>query len=425
MSRTHHSRRNVLLIVQNLPVPFDRRVWQEAQSLKRAGFGVAVICPKSDTWRKSYERLEDIDIYRYPLLLEADQSVLAYFFEFVYCWLASLWLALKAFRRCPFHVIHACNPPDTFFLIGLLFRPLGIKFVFDHHDLCPDLYIAKCGVTNRLVHKILLLLEWLTLRTADMVIATNESYKRVALTRAAVPSSKVVVIRSAPCRSWGESACLNIKLKEGRKYLVVFSGQIGKQDGIDYLLSAIRDYCSCYGSDTLFAIVGGGPSQLKMQRLAADLGVQDFVRFSGRVSDEQLCSYLASSDLCVDPSPWSEFSNASTMNKIVEYMALGKPIIAFDLLEHRRSALEAARYISPNDTHQFAIGIRELLLDDARRHEMSTFARARFESMLAWELSEERLLAAYGNLTDRGHRLEHAAASHPHTSSVRYEYHPD
>jgi glycosyltransferase involved in cell wall biosynthesis len=389
------------MIVQNLPVPLDRRVWQEATTLARAGFDVAVVCPKSQMYAKSYERLDGIDIYRYPLLIEADNSLVGYFLEFTYCWIATLTLACKAYLNCPFQVIHACNPPDIYFAIGLVFRLLGgVKFVFDHHDLCPDLYVAKGHKKGSVVYNLLLLLERMTFRTADMVIAVNESYRQVAITRGGVPEHKIIVVRSGPRRGWAQHYCPKPDLKQGQRYLVVFLGQIGKQDGVDYLLRAISVYRHYYQGDTLFAIIGGGPSQPDMQRLASELGVSDCVHFTGRVSDEELCSYLSTSEVCVDPDPWTEFTNFSTMNKIVEYMSFGKPIIAFDLLEHRRSALEAAHYIKPNDVREFGIGIRELLEDERRRVRMSIFAEHRFQHELAWEMSEDKLLRAYDELLD-------------------------
>ena len=406
MCRSDRAARSILIIVQNLPVPLDRRVWQEANTLRCAGFDVAVICPKSKTYTKSYERLEGVDIYRYPLLIEADKSVVGYFLEFTYCWFATLWLAVRAYGRRPFHAIHACNPPDTYFAMALLFRPLGVRFVFDHHDLCPDLYVAKGHARRGVAYRILLLLEWMTLRTADMVITVNESYRQIAKIRGDVPDRKMVVVRNGPRLEWaaqlgGPSA----ELKQGRKYLVVFLGQIGRQDGVDYLLRAVRVYNRSYGDDTLFVIIGEGPSQRDMQRLAAELELTDCVRFTGRIPDEQLCSYLSTTDVCVDPDPLNEFTNVSTMNKIIEYMSLGKPIIAFDLLEHRRSALEAAHYIEPNDVTKFATGIRELLEDEQRRECMSKFAKDRFQHALAWEVSEENLVRAYNELLNRGQLL--------------------
>ena len=389
---------SILIIVQNLPVPFDRRVWQEANTLRCAGFNVAVICPKSKTYAKSYERLQGIDIYRYPLLMEADNSVIGYFLEFMYCWFATLVLACRVYLRSPFQVIHACNPPDTYFGIALLFRPLGVKFVFDHHDLCPELYAAKGHARRGVAYRILLLLEWMTLNTADFVIATNESYRQVARTRGGLPDRKLVVVRSGPRRAWAQVNVENTDLKVGRRYLVVFSGQIGKQDGVDYLLRAIRVYCESYGDDTLFIIIGDGPSQRNMQRLAAQLGVTDCVHFTGHVSDELLRSYLSTADVCVDPDPLTEFNNLSTMNKIIEYMSLGKPIVAFDLLEHRRSALEAAYYIEPNNITKFATAIRKLLEDGQQRERMSKFAKDRFQQALAWEISEQNLIRVYNEL---------------------------
>ncbi len=397
------SRRNILIIVQNLPVPFDRRVWQEANTLRLAGFGVAVICPKSKTYSKSYERQDGVDIYRYPLLIEADNSVVGYVLEFVCCWFATLWLAFRAYCKCPFHVIHACNPPDTYFGIALLFRPLGVKFVFDHHDLCPELYVAKGHAKSGLIYRTLLLLERMTFRTADMVIAANESYRQVAKTRGGVPGRKIVVVRSGPRRGWAQLCASRAELKQGRKYLVVFLGQIGKQDGVDYLLRAIRVYRRYYTNDTLFAIIGEGPSLRDMRRVAAKLGVGECVCFTGRISDEQLCSYLCTADVCVDPDPWTEFTNVSTMNKIIEYMSLGRPIVAFDLLEHRRSALEAAHYVEPNDVRKFATSIRVLLEDEQRRECMSKFATDRFQHALAWEVSEDHLVRAYSEMLNTGH----------------------
>jgi glycosyltransferase involved in cell wall biosynthesis len=390
--------RSILIIVQNLPVPFDRRVWQEANSLSCAGFNVSVICPKSKTYTKSYERLQGVDIYRYPLLIEADNAVMGYVLEFMYCWFATLVLACRAYLRCPFHVIHACNPPDTYFVIALLFRPLGVKFVFDHHDLCPELWVAKGHQKKGLVYRMLLFLEWMTFRTADMVITANESYRQVAKTRGGAPGRKIVVVRSGPRRGWAQLCGSSVELKQGRKYLVVFLGQIGKQDGVDYLLRAIRVYRRYYGNDTLFAIIGEGPSLRDMRRVAADLGVTESVCFTGRICDKQLCSYLSTADVCVDPDPRTEFNNLSTMNKIIEYMSLGRPIVAFDLLEHRRSALEAAHYVEPNDVRKFATSIRVLLEDEQRRERMSKYATDRFQHALAWEVSEERLVQAYNEM---------------------------
>jgi glycosyltransferase involved in cell wall biosynthesis len=396
------TKRNILIIVQNLPVPFDRRVWQEATSLRRHGFGVAVICPKKGKCTASYERLEDVDIYRYPLIYEANKGVAGYFFEFVYCWLASLWLALRAYAHRPFQAIHACNPPDTFFALALLFRPLGVKFVFDHHDLCPEMYLAKGRSRTGMLYRGLLMLERMTLKSADVVIAVNESHRTIALRRGGIPDERITVVRSGPRGSWADIHSPSPELKRGRPHMVLYLGEMCEQDGVDHLLRAIETYRSMAPDDTLFAFVGGGPDQPRMKAKAEEMGLGPVVYFTGRISDEQLWAYLSTADLCVDPDPLTEWSNMSTMNKIIEYMAFGRPIVAFDLAEHRRSAESAAVYVEGNDDAALGRAMRKLLLDVEQRQNMSQFARTRFREELAWENAEQRLIATYLQLLDGG-----------------------
>ena len=384
--------------MQNLPVPFDRRVWQEATSLRRAGYGVAVICPKKKIYTAKHELLDDVDIYRYSMLFEADKGVAGYFVEFAYCWLVTLWLAIKAYAHQPFQAIHACNPPDTFFLLALLFRPLGVKFVFDHHDLCPEMYLAKGQPRGGMLYRGLLLLERLTMQSADVVIEVNRSHREIALRRGGIDESKVAIVRSGPRRDWADIRKMRPELRRGRKYLVVYLGEMCAQDGVDHLLDAIRIYRTTHGNDTLFTLVGGGPDQQRMKEMARGIGLEDVVEFTGRIPDEELWSYLSTADLCVDPDPLTEWSNLSTMNKIVEYMAFGRPIVAFDLVEHRRSACQAAIYVKPNDNFEFACAIRELLSDEEHRGALSQIARQRFCEQLAWENSEKDLLAIYDAL---------------------------
>ena len=393
--------RNILIIVQNLPVPLDRRVWRESISLRRAGFNVAVICPKMRTFNKSYEHLEGIDIYRYPLIFEANQGVLGYFVEFIYCWLASLCLAIKAYAHRPFHVIHACNPPDTFFALALLFRPLGVKFVFDHHDLCPELFLAKGHSRTSLLYRALLALEWMTIRSAHAVIAVNESHRAIEMERGGVDGKRISVVRSGPLRGWSDGYSPRPELKRGRQHMVIYLGVMGEQDGLDHLLRAIQTYRTMAPDDTQFVLVGGGQSLPRMKALAEQLGLGAEVNFTGHIPDEQLREYLATADLGVDPDPFTEFNNLCTMNKIIEFMSFGLPIVAFDLKEHRYSAESAAVYVTGNDDAAFGRAIRELLLDKERRESMSRFARQRFREVLAWENSEERLIAAYEQLFEQ------------------------
>ena len=393
-----NKRPGVLIIVQNLPVPFDRRVWQEATSLQRAGIDAAVICPKKKIYTAGYERLEGVDIYRYALPFEADRGVLGYFIEFVYCWLAALFLAVKAYRRRPFDVIHACNPPDTYFALALLFRILGVRFVFDHHDLCPEMFVAKGREKGGVLYRGLLLLERLTLRSADLVIAVNESHREIALRRGGISERSVAVVRSGPPRAWSSISAPDQSLKRGCKYMVMYLGEMCEQDGVEHLLRAIQHYQRTGATDTLFVFVGGGPDLPRLRRLAEEMRLGPSVRFTGRVSNEELWTYLSTADVCVDPDPLTEWSNVSTMNKIIEYMAFGRPIVAFDLLENRRSAEAAAIYVRPNDELEMATAIRGLLLDPKQQQFMSKFGRQRFCEALAWENSERRLIAAYQKL---------------------------
>lgn len=392
--------RNILIVVQNLPVPFDRRVWQEATSLRREGFGVAVICPKKKMYTAAYERLEDVDIFRYRLLYEANTGVTGYFIEFVYCWLATLWLAIKAYAQRPFHAIHACNPPDTFFALALLFRPLGVKFVFDHHDLCPEMYVAKGRSRTGWLYRGLTMLERMTLKSAHAIIAVNQSHKAIALQRGGIAEDKITIVRSGPRSGWADIALPRPDLKRGHRYMVLYLGEMCEQDGVDHLLRAIDHYRPIASGDTLFAFVGGGPDQPRMKAMAEKMGLGEIVHFTGRIPDELLWEYLSTADVCVDPDPFSEWSNLSTMNKIIEYMAFGRPIVAFDLVEHRRSAESAAVYVERNNDAALALGIRELLLNPERRRLMSEFARARFREVLAWENSEKQLVGMYRRLLD-------------------------
>ena len=374
---------NVLIIVQNLPVPFDRRVWQEAVTLRRAGFGVTVICPKKKPYTTKFEVLEGVDIYRYSLPCEASTGIFGYFIEFAYCWLASLLLALKAYHIKPFHAIHACNPPDTFFALAMLFRPLGVKFVFDHHDLCPEMYVAKGRPGRGLLYQGLLLLERFTFRSAHAVIAVNQSHRDIAVRRGGIDPSKITIVRSGPRLAWSDIHAGDQGIKRGRKYLVVYVGEMGTQDGVDHLLRVVLHYASSYPADTLFTLIGGGPEQQRMKETAHQMGLDDWATFTGRVTDDKILRrYLATADLCIAPDPLTEYGNLSTTNKMIEYLAFGKPVVAFDLTEHRRTAEGAAEYVEPNNDIKLSVATRELLLDEDRRLEMGR--RGRSASVRIW-----------------------------------------
>jgi glycosyltransferase involved in cell wall biosynthesis len=385
------------MLVENLPSPFDRRVWQEACALRDAGHVVSIICPTGRGCERSFEAIDGIHIYRYRLPIEAAGAA-GYALEYAVALARSFLLAWRVLLTRGFDVVHACNPPDLFFLIGGFFKLFGKKFVFDHHDLGPELYEAKFGRRDFL-HRLLLKLEYWTFRTADVSIATNESYRDIAIGRGRMPPERVFVVRSGPCLERLKRAPPDDRLKRGRRHLVGYVGVMGKQEGIDYLLRAARHIVIDRGrSDVHFGLVGGGTSLAEMKALAQELGIADFVTFTGRVPDSEMLALLNTADVCVNPDIANEMNDKSTMNKIMEYMALGKPIVQFDLAEGRFSARRASLYARRNDAIDLAAKIVELLDDPRRRAEMGEYGRRRVEAELAWNHEAPKLLAAYDAL---------------------------
>lgn len=390
-------KKRVLIVVENLPCPFDRRVWQEAKALVADGRQVCVICPKGRGFEKSYEFLEGIHVYRHPLPVEAD-SALGYGMEYALSLAMEFWLAVRIALTRGFDIIHGCNPPDTIFLIGRFFRLFGKRFLFDHHDINPELYEAKFNRRDKW-YRLLCRLERWTFATADVSIATNESYRRIAIERGGMDPSRIFVVKSGADLSRVRAVPPRPELKRGKKYLVGYVGVIGKQEGIDLLLESVAFLRNALKRDDVqFIVVGGGTEVPSLQALAVQRGIGDCVEFTGRVPDRELWEALSTADLCVNPDRANEMNDKSTMNKIMEYMALAKPIVQFDLTEGRVSAGEASLYAAPNDTQDFARKITELLDDPARREHMGAIGRQRVESELAWHHQVPRLLAAYAKM---------------------------
>ena len=395
------SRGRVLHLSENLTLPFDRRVWMELNALAAAGYQVSAICPEGETDRAAYEVLDGIHIWRYPAP-PPTRGFLSYVWEFLYCWLQTLRLTLVVHARRGFDVIHAADPPDTFWAIALLFKPFGVKYVFDHHDLCPELYLARFGPEREgtLPHRLLKLLEQAQYRTADVVIATNDSYRNVALTRGKVAPERVFVVRSGPSRHrFASVRTEDPALKRGRRFLVAYLGVMAPQDGVDHLLRAADHLMRVRGRrDISFTLMGAGDSFDDLRVLARELALEPAVEFLGRVPDEEVERVLATADVCVSPDPLNPLNDVSTMNKVLEYMACGKPVVCYDLREHRYSAGEGALYATPNDVTALAAGIETLLDDPARRAEMGARNRARFLAEMSWEHSAGELIRAYEEL---------------------------
>jgi len=386
----------VLILVENLPVPMDRRVWQESLALTEAGYLVSVISPRPPG-EPEYMELEGVHLYRYPMP-PPTKSVLSFLYEFSYCWLQTWRLARRVWKERGFDVIHTCNPPDTFWLIGRFYKRKGVKFVFDQHDLCPELYESRFGRRD-LFYKGLLWLEKQTYRTADGVIATNESYRRVAMERGGVPPDRITIVRSGPSASRFQRVQPDPVLKRGRKYLGVYLGVMGAQDGVDYLLRAIDHVVHTFNyHDCHFALIGSGDMYPDLVKLAHQLKLDDFVEFTGRIPDADLLRYFSTADIALAPDPLNPLNDVSTMNKIIEYMAVGLPIVSFDLKESRYSAQDAAVYIPNNDERAFAKAIIDLLNNPEQRTRMSEIGCKRFLECLSWEHSKQKLVEFYDKL---------------------------
>ncbi len=391
--------RKTLIIVENLPVPFDRRVWQEACALRDAGYGVSVICPVGKGFEARYEYLDGIHIYRHRLPLEA-QGAIGYAWEYSAALFWEFVLAWKVLFRRGFDVIHACNPPDTIFLIGGFFKLLGKKFLFDHHDINPELYEAKFQKRD-FFYKVMCCLEKWTFRTAQVTIATNESYKKIAFERGGKHPDRVFVVRSGPKLDRIRILPPKPELKRGKSFLVGYVGVMGQQEGIHLLLQSAQHLVySLKRTDIHFGLVGGGTELEKMKQYAADLGLNDYVTFTGRVPDQEMLEMLNTADVCVNPDVANEMNDKSTMNKIMEYMALGKPIVQFDLTEGRFSAQDASLYAKQNDPVDLAEKILFLLNNPDRRQVMGQYGRQRVETELEWKYEIPKLLAAYSALWD-------------------------
>ena len=389
-------KRRVLIIVENASVPIDSRVWKEAIALRQAGYEVTALCPRDKGCEQNYELLEDIHIYRHPVPKESE-SVFGYiweyscalFWEFVYSW--------KIYFRSPFQVIQGCNPPDNIVLVALPFKLLGVKYIFDHHDVNPELYFAKYERRDML-YRVLLWFEKLTFRFCDVVMSTNESYKEIAVTRGHKAPNDVYVVRNGPDLETFKAVPPNPALKYGKQYLVGYVGVMGAQDGLDILLDVAEHIKNLGRHDVHFTCVGGGPALPGLRQTVTEKHLSDIVNFTGRISDEDLLAVLSTADVCVNPDKPCEMNDMSTMIKIMEYMALGKPIVQFDLKEGRISAQEASLY---SDTHNrvpdFANKILWLLDHPEERQKMGEFGSKRVQTDLAWEYSMENLLAAYEN----------------------------
>lgn len=383
-----------LVIVENLSVPFDRRVWQECQTLTGHGWEVEVICPQGSTRDTETETVVDgVRIHRYPLVA-ASGGPQGYLKEYG----TALWHTARLTRRIlkqrPVDVVHLCNPPDLMFVAALEAKARGSRVIFDQHDLVPELYLSRFRDRKDALYWAMRLVEWLTYRVADVVVATNESYRAVATGRGRVPYERTHVVRSAPAVERFALRAADPALTRGRDHLLCYLGVMGPQDGVDYAIRALASLAT-RRDDWHAVFMGAGDAFDDVVTLAHAHGLDDRVSFTGRIPDSDVLRHLSTASVCLAPDPLNPLNDVSTMNKIMEYMAMSRPIVSFDLVEARVSAGGAALYARPNDVDEFAGLIGELLDDPARREAMGELGRERVAGQLSWTNSEKNLLAAY------------------------------
>ncbi len=411
--------RRVLIIVQNLPVPLDRRVWMECQALVDAGYGVTVICPRGDRPedRSRFEVLDGVHIYRYRSAPQAEGAT-GFFYEFAYCFLVSLYLAVKVYRREGFDAIQACNPPDTFWALALLFRPLGVRFVFDQHDMCPEVYEARFEQPSRVLLGALKLLERASYRTAHQVVVTNTFERDIASRRGHLGPGDVTVVRNAPRSDRFVRGVAHPELKRGRDHLCCYLGVMGPQDGVDIAIRALDVIVHKLGrTDVSFALMGFGDSFDELQALCEELHVDDYVEFTGRADDTMIGEYLSTADVGLVPDPPTRFNDTSSMNKTVEYMAFAVPLVAFDLRETRATAGDAGVYVTGNDPTGFANAVLMLLDDPERRRVMGEAGRAKLEHELAWEHQADAYIGVYNRVLGGARVDDHDRGTSPQAAS--------
>ena len=395
-------KKHILFIVENLPVPFDRRVWSEALAVKEWGYNVSIISPKGKGFTKKYEQIEGIRIYRHPMPIEADKKW-GFFFEYINALFWQTLLSIKIFFKEPFHIIHGANPPDHIFIIALLFKLFGTKYIFDHHDISTELYLAKYGKPD-IFYKILLLIEKINLKAADVVISTNATYKKTAMSRGNKHDREVFIVRNGPDLSRVTVTPSNIEFKEDFDYLVAYIGTMNSQEHVDNLIRIVNYIVKNKNiTNTKFIVIGPGTYVDKMIELSEKMNLNKYIEFTGFLPYEKLLGILEQSDICINPEHKNSYTNKSTMLKIMDYMLMGKPIIQFDTIEGKVTADDAAIYIQNNDEIAFAEAIISLLDNQEKRKIMGEIGRKRIYESLNWELQKVNLKQAYKYLEDRLH----------------------
>jgi glycosyltransferase involved in cell wall biosynthesis len=386
-----------VIIVENLPVPFDRRVWQEAQALNDAGWRVSVICPISAQYSKRFEMLDGIAVYRHSLPFEA-RGKLAFLVEYANALFHEWRLLLKVAFTRGFDVVQVCNPPDILFLNTLPYKLFGKRVVFDHHDLCPELFAAKFAHKGAF-HRLLLIAEKLTMKCADLVISANETYRRVAIERGGKAPDDVVTVYSVPKKAGMRRVTPNEALRKDARLVLGYVGIIGDQDGVDHFVRMLHYLLKdCGRNDIVGVVVGDGPALSATRQVAHDLALTDSITFTGYLRGEELMAAMSTFDIGIIPDPVNEYNDKISMNKVFEYSALGIPSVAYDLSETRQLLGATAQFADDATPEGLARACLPLIDDDELRLERGRAAKALADEKFDWDYEREKYLAAYQRL---------------------------
>ena len=391
--------KKVLMLVENNSLPFDKRVYRESKTLKDNGFKVKAICPKDKEYKKKYEIYDGIEIYRYTPKF-SDGTSKGYFIEYSHSLIVMFFISLKIFFfRGGFDVIHTANPPDTLWIIALFYKLFRIKYIYDEHDLTPESYLDKfCYSIKKksLIYKLQLFFQYMSYKTSNCVISTNESYKKIALNRGNLNPQSIYIVRNGPDTRYFKACQPVLKWKDGFPFMVAYIGIMGNLDGVDYIVKACHHLVhNLNRKDIYFILIGSGDEHEKLKQLSKDLKVDNFINFIGRIPDKEVIEILSTADVCLSPDPFNHLNNISTMNKIMEYMICKSPIVSFDLVEARYSAQDAALYVQNNSVEEFAKGILYLLVNKELATKMANFGYNRIINKLSWENQENNLIRAY------------------------------
>jgi glycosyltransferase involved in cell wall biosynthesis len=411
--------RGVVMLLGNNPYPQDERVRREALTLVEHGYTVSVICPRAHP-QPATETVRGVHVYRYDRRIRP-KGTLGYVLEYVHAPFMALKLSVRVLRRHGFDVVHAHNPPDTLVFVGAIYKYLLRKrFVFDHHDIAPEMYVARFGPrARRIVFEVLVLFEKISCRLADRVIATNESYREIESRRGGIATERIAVVRNGPDLADLEPVSGDDDLRAKAATIIGYLGIMGYQDGVENFLKALHVLVYDLGRvDSLGVLVGDGDARPDLERRTTNLGLDEHVWFTGYLDYHEWRRILATADVCVVPDPSNPYNDQSTIVKIMDYMALGKPIVAFDLPEHRITADGAASFVSANDVRGLADAIGDLIDDPARRSAMGAKARHRVHDALCWPWSADALIDCYGALFDTRSE-EPGAGSHDHAAGPR------